>query len=133
VTVNHPSQVQVEALALLSEECGEVVQAVGKALRHGLDSYHPARPEDGDNSAQLARECGQVLAAIDIAIAAGIFGWKDAHESRIAKLANVGDYLHHNAFVTLTDATVRLRRAWRSDHELRDLGLATDTPEEGPA
>ena len=32
---------QAERLAMLAEECGEVIQAIGKILRHGYDSYHP--------------------------------------------------------------------------------------------
>jgi hypothetical protein len=36
--VNGLSNEQLESLALLSEECGEVIQVVGKILRHGLDS-----------------------------------------------------------------------------------------------
>lgn len=32
---------QAERLAMLAEECGEVIQIVGKILRHGYDSWHP--------------------------------------------------------------------------------------------
>lgn len=32
---------QKERLYMLSEEAGEVVQAVGKILRHGYDNHHP--------------------------------------------------------------------------------------------
>lgn len=32
---------QAERLAMLAEEAGEIVQMVGKILRHGYDSYHP--------------------------------------------------------------------------------------------
>lgn len=35
---------QAELLAMLAEECGEVIQVVGKILRHGYESYHPDRP-----------------------------------------------------------------------------------------
>ena len=35
---------EAERLAMLAEECGEVIQMVGKILRHGYDSYHPADP-----------------------------------------------------------------------------------------
>ena len=33
---------QAERLAMLIEECGEVIHIAGKILRHGYDSYHPA-------------------------------------------------------------------------------------------
>lgn len=35
---------QAERLAMLAEECGEVIQAVSKILRHGYNSAHPDRP-----------------------------------------------------------------------------------------
>lgn len=35
---------QAERLAMLAEECAEVIVEVNKALRHGLDSYHPDNP-----------------------------------------------------------------------------------------
>jgi len=38
---NQLSTDQVERLAMLAEECGEVIQIVGKILRHGYDSTHP--------------------------------------------------------------------------------------------
>jgi NTP pyrophosphatase (non-canonical NTP hydrolase) len=41
---NNLTPAQAERLAMLAEECGEVIQVVGKILRHGYDSYHPANP-----------------------------------------------------------------------------------------
>jgi len=38
---NELSPGQAERLAILLEECGEVVQICGKILRHGYESYHP--------------------------------------------------------------------------------------------
>ena len=35
---------QAERLAMLAEEAAEVIQIVGKILRHGLDSYPPGKP-----------------------------------------------------------------------------------------
>ncbi|HRP25402.1 hypothetical protein [Thauera sp.] len=36
---------EAERLAMLAEEAAEVVQIVGKILRHGYDSYHPLQPD----------------------------------------------------------------------------------------
>lgn len=36
---------QTERLAMLSEECGELIQVIGKILRHGYESFHPDFPE----------------------------------------------------------------------------------------
>ena len=46
---------EAERLAMLAEEAGEIVQIVGKILRHGYGSYHPANP-DMDNREMLNRE-----------------------------------------------------------------------------
>jgi hypothetical protein len=35
---------QAERLAMLAEEAAEVIQVIGKILRHGYDSSHPDRP-----------------------------------------------------------------------------------------
>lgn len=38
---NQLTPAQTERLAILAEECAEVIQVIGKILRHGLDSFHP--------------------------------------------------------------------------------------------
>ena len=48
-------------LAMLAEECAEVIQIVGKILRHGYDSYHPADPET-TNRDLLAKELTDIEA-----------------------------------------------------------------------
>lgn len=35
---------ELERLAMLAEEAGEITQIVGKILRHGFESYHPDNP-----------------------------------------------------------------------------------------
>ena len=52
---------EAERLAMLAEEAGEVVQIVGKILRHGYDSYHPANP-NVTNRELLDDEIGDLLA-----------------------------------------------------------------------
>lgn len=55
------SALTTELLAVLAEECGEVVQAVGKCLRHGVNE----RYKDGTtNYHQLELELGDVLACL---------------------------------------------------------------------
>ena len=53
-----------EALVILAEECGEVIQAVAKINRWGPDSWY----NSVSNLEQLATELGDVLAMIDIAV-----------------------------------------------------------------
>ena len=52
---NGLTEAEAELLAILSEECGEVVQMVGKVLRHGLESDYKAK---GKNRDLLQQEIG---------------------------------------------------------------------------
>jgi len=52
---------QAERLAMLAEECGEVIQIIGKILRHGYDSYHP-QDRTATNRQLLGRELTDLLA-----------------------------------------------------------------------
>lgn len=84
---------QLEALALLAEECGEVVAIVGKILRHGIDSHHPTTGID--NREYLENELGDVQAAIQIVIDEKIVTFQAVDDMRIDKLERVQKYLHH--------------------------------------
>lgn len=67
--INRPfnglSHAEAERLAMLAEEAGEVVQAVGKVLRHGYESYHPDDPRGIPNRALLENELAD-LHAVEI-------------------------------------------------------------------
>lgn len=92
---NKLTPAEAERLALLAEECGEVIHAIGKVLRHGYESTHP----DGcqTNRITLAQELGDVAAAIDI-IGPDI-NVGELHRQRFAKLKSVRKYLHHQTSV----------------------------------
>ena len=83
-----------ERLAILAEECAEVIQIVGKILRHGYESTHP----DGGprNRHLLEEEIGHVEVAAQLMVKAFDIDPLniDAHEQ--AKLRKVWTYLHHN-------------------------------------
>lgn len=49
---NNLSDAELERLAYLAEECGEVQQIIGKIIRHGYESYSPNDPEK-----QLTETC----------------------------------------------------------------------------
>ena len=55
---------EIERLALLAEECGETVQAVGKVLRHGWESSSPRG--GATNRVGLEREIGDVRAVVGL-------------------------------------------------------------------
>ena len=56
---NQLTPAETERLALLAEECAEVIQIVGKILRHGYESYHPDTPEI-TNRRLLEKELGDL-------------------------------------------------------------------------
>lgn len=53
------SAAEQAALVQLIEECGEVSHAALKALRFGLDRYHPDVPDE-NNAEQIEREVDDV-------------------------------------------------------------------------
>lgn len=58
---NGLSPAELERLAMLAEECGEVIQIVNKIIRHGYDLCHPARLHI-DNRSMLAHELADLYA-----------------------------------------------------------------------
>lgn len=91
---NELTPAEAERLALLAEECAEVIHIVGKILRHGLDGHNPFDPKAQTNRSLLQKELGHVIAAIrllsedDLRLAA-------IEEFASRKLMTVGEYLHH--------------------------------------
>lgn len=61
---NRLTPAEAERLAMLAEECAEVIQAIGKILRHGYDSYHPLDPDQTPNRVLLDRELTDVAAVV---------------------------------------------------------------------
>lgn len=84
---------EAELLAVLAEECGELVQAIGKILRHGLYSVHPDTRVL--NRTSLEREMGDVRAAMIMLCAAYITDKDRIHDWGLGKLERIKPYLHH--------------------------------------
>ncbi len=86
---NKAHAAQDYALGLLAEECGEVVQVVGKCFRFGLDT---PRGRTGPTARDLLHlELGDVLAAIDYAAARGVVDKAAIRKQRMAKRARLLD------------------------------------------
>ncbi len=68
---NQLSEAQLERLSILSEECGEVIQAVGKILRHGYGSYNPDDRTHIGNSHDLEKELGDLKFAVSLMVKTG--------------------------------------------------------------
>jgi NTP pyrophosphatase (non-canonical NTP hydrolase) len=92
---NELSHAEAERLAFLAEEAGEVVQAVGKILRHGYESFHPEREEDGTNRSQLAREIGDFLAIVEMMVEQRDISAERIAASGASKRGRVLNYAHH--------------------------------------
>jgi NTP pyrophosphatase (non-canonical NTP hydrolase) len=89
---------QTERLALLAEEAGEVVQIVGKILRHGLNSCHPKNASQ-DNADLLAIEIGDFQHAVELLAQAGDVSVQAIQEARNDKAESVARYLHHQGTI----------------------------------
>lgn len=94
-----------ERLALLMEELGESVQAVGKIFRHGYESFHPYGYKPGSNRRHLEAELGDVDAAKALLFAAGDLNKQVVGVSRANKLKRVGAYLHHQSPKIIGDSS----------------------------
>lgn len=63
---NNLTPAEAERLAMLAEECGEVVQMVGKILRHGYEECHPNDQHQQTNRSLLSSELIDLLAVVDL-------------------------------------------------------------------
>jgi NTP pyrophosphatase (non-canonical NTP hydrolase) len=94
---NRLTPAEAERLALLAEECGECVQAIGKILRHGYESFNPYDDPHNcpSNRQRLEREMGDVRAAMIMLCEAGDTSKAQVHRNADDKLRRVRKYLHH--------------------------------------
>ena len=84
---------EAERLAILAEECAEVIQVVGKILRHG---YHSTHPDGGlTNMELLEKELGDVLAAERLMIREGDVSEANIARAKTDKALRIGRYMHH--------------------------------------
>jgi hypothetical protein len=92
------SPAEQERLHILIEECGELIQAATKALRHGWDSTHP----DGGptNRESFHRECADVMAATRMMWVSGDINWQQLCDYQAIKYTKLPQYLHHNPHIT---------------------------------
>lgn len=86
---------EAERLAILMEEMGEAQQIIGKILRHGYDSYHPADPEKTSNRTLLATEMGHVWCATQMLVIPQDISGMILEFSRGEKHEKVKRWTHH--------------------------------------
>lgn len=73
-----------EILNILTEECAEVIQAVSKVQRFGIDNTNPFSTET--NREHLEQEIGDVLTMIDLLYVKGIISNENVLEAQKRKI-----------------------------------------------
>lgn len=87
---------EYERLAIISEECAEVQQVIGKILRHGFDSYSPKDETKETNREKLARELGDLALIVSFSGKQGDYDRKMMVEQTKNKVDKINKYLHYN-------------------------------------
>lgn len=99
---------EIERLAILAEECGEVVQAVGKVLRHGWDSQSPYGGKP--NLQALERELGNVRAIVNLMLDAGDVRLAELQAWQRRKREQMEKWTHHQECSMPREAQIRMMR-----------------------
>jgi len=86
---------ETERLAVLAEEMGEVIQVIGKILRHGYESSNPLIENSPTNRDELNKEIGDVELAIFMMAEAKDVDRNRIDRRRIGKGKKIGKWLHH--------------------------------------
>jgi NTP pyrophosphatase (non-canonical NTP hydrolase) len=73
-----------EVMDILQEECAEVIQAVSKISRFGIDNFKPGKPKT--NREHLEEEIGDVLAMIDIMLEKNVISLDNLEAAKAAKI-----------------------------------------------
>lgn len=117
---NALSPAEAERLALLAEECAEVIQVVGKILRHGYESRHPMG--GATNRSLLQKELGDVLGAINILEDSHDIDGDAVQQATTDKLRNVVQWMHHQAKQAIHRAPQRSFCSGLNQHQFDSLG-----------
>lgn len=72
-----------EIMLITQEECAEVVQAISKVFRFGMDASHPVTKKT--NKESLEEEMGDLLCMIEMMFKQGIVDKEKVYESSLAK------------------------------------------------
>lgn len=95
MNVNQLSEAQIERIAILMEECSEVIQICGKILRHGYNSYNPFDEKKIINKSFLEKELGDVLFAIKLLETSNEIDIEVIKKRSIDKIELAKPFLHH--------------------------------------
>ena len=99
--VRFPNEAERERLAILAEECGEVIQAIGKILRHGFENSFSSDSMviTETNRQRLRREICDVLAVTGLLQQEGDINIVDLDKTEMLQIAkNKNKWLRFNKF-----------------------------------
>ena len=88
-----------EVMDILQEECAEVIQAVSKINRFGIDNFKPGKAKT--NREHLEEELGDMIAMICILEKMGV--------------------VHQDALETATKAKIQKLKKWSTIKNLEDI------------
>ena len=92
---NKLTPAETERLACLAEECGEVIQIVGKILRHGYADFNPFDPVHTENRVLLEKELGDLRYWMVNMCEEGDVNKEAIHQNAELKGLRVQQWLHH--------------------------------------
>ena len=92
---NRLSPEETERLACLAEECAEVIQIVGKILRHGYADSSPEDTTHTNNRKRLEQEMGDVRYWMIEMCNKGDVSKEAVHHNAELKGPRVKQWLHH--------------------------------------
>ena len=79
-----------EIMGILQEECAEVIQAVSKVNRFGLDNFKPGKPKT--NREHLEEELGDLVAMINIMVDEKLVDEKSIEAAAHAKVEKLNQW-----------------------------------------
>lgn len=71
-----------EILDILQEECGELITAISKVRRFGLDNSYK---DGGTQQEHLTQEAGDVMLMIELLVEQGVFSRDELEAAKIKK------------------------------------------------
>lgn len=95
---------QDELLEVLSEECAEVIQAIAKIKRHGLESWHPNDATRTSNLSKVQKELGDVFGAAILLGVIKLVAVEELPKLGLEKVRKMQPFLHHHQ---TSDALIR--------------------------
>jgi len=92
---NQLTPAQAERLAILAEEAGEVIQVVGKILRHGYESCNPLIENPKTNRQLLETELGDLAFIVNKLWTDGDVNVTNIVTAAKAKAIKIVNWTHH--------------------------------------